>query len=191
MQAEQVKRHPLFKWILVGGIMIVANLFLNYTLDAFYPAPKYETFCPIKQVNEAILTKDACVKEGGQWNEQPYSLPYAPGEIAVIPVKMSEKVQGTCNENFTCQNNFNDAQKIYDRNVFIVLVIAGTILLIGSMFIVEAEAVALGFSLAGILSLIIGTLRYWSNMDKRLQVVVLGMALAALVWVGVKKFKNS
>ena len=190
MQTEQVRRHPLFKWILVGGIMIVANLFLNYALDAFYPAPAYETFCPMKQVNEAILTKDACVTEGGQWNEQPYSQPYAQGEIVAVPVKMPEKVQGSCNQNYTCQNNFNDAQKIYDRNVFIVLVIAGTMLLIGSMFIVEAEAVALGFSLAGILSLIIGTLRYWSNMDKRLQVVVLGIALAALVWVGIKKFKN-
>jgi hypothetical protein len=80
---------------------------------------------------------------------------------------------------------------MYDRNVFIVLVITGTALLIGGVFLTTAEAVALGFSFAGVLSLIIGTIRYWSSMDERLRVVVLGCALVALVWLGVKKFKDN
>jgi hypothetical protein len=184
------KRHPLFKWILVAGITLVSNLFLNYALDAFYPSPKYEAFCPTKQVNEAILTKNACISVGGQWNEQSYSSPYAPGNVKIAPVPPSEKVQGYCNANYTCQNQLNDAQKIYDRNVFIVLIIAGTAFLIGSIFASAVEAVALGFSFAGVLSLIIGTMRYWSSMDERVRVIVLGLALAALIWVGIKKFKD-
>lgn len=176
------KQHPLFKWILVAGIMIVANLFINYALDAFYPAPKYESFCPQLQVNKAILSKNECLAGGGQWNENAY--------IPTAPTKTVE-VKGYCNENYTCGKNYEDAQKVYNRNIFIVLVIAGTALLIGGVFLTGVEAIALGFSFAGILSLIIGTIRYWSSMDDRVRVVVLGVALAALVWLGIKKFKNN
>ncbi len=187
---EVKKRHPLFKWIFVGGIMIVANLFLNYTIAAFYPAPKYEVFCPQKQVNEALLTEDSCVATGGQWNEQLYTYPYAPSEAVPTPVRVQEKIQGYCNVNFTCQKNYDEANNVYNRNVFIMLVALGTALLVGSIFVTAIEAVALGFSFAGILSLIIGTTRYWGSMDDRMRVVVLGLALVALIWVGIKKFKN-
>ena len=169
--------------------MIVTNLFLNYALDVFYKSPKYETFCPSQQVNEAVLTKDACLAKGGQWNENTY-----PKEIYNAPTQpvpaTGVEVKGYCNEQYTCGKNFEEANKVYNRNVFIFLVIAGTALLIGSIFVAAIEAVALGFSLAGIISLIIGTIRYWSDMDERLRVIVLGIALIALVWIGIKKFNN-
>lgn len=184
----QVKRHPLFKWILVFGIMLVANLFLNYALDAFYPQPQYETFCPTQQVQEAVLTKDACLAKGGQWSEN--VVPKAVYNTAPVVSPVTTEVVGYCNENYTCQKGYEAATKIYDRNVFIVLVIAGTVFLVGSIFATSVEVVALGFSLAGILSFIVGTMRYWSNMDEKLRVVVLGIALIALIWVAVKKFKN-
>jgi hypothetical protein len=183
------KRPPLFKWILVIGIMLVANLFVNYALDAFYPAPKFESFCPQAQVNEAVLTKDACLTKGGQWNE--YTNPVDTKAVSVPTRVGTVEVKGYCNENYVCGKNYDVAQRVYDRNVFVVLVIAGTAFLIGGVYASAIEAVALGFSFAGILSLIIGTMRYWSSMDERLRVVVLGIALAALVWLGIKKFKDN
>ncbi len=181
---EVKKRHPLFKWILVVGIALVANLFLNYALDAFYPAPQYETFCPTKQVNEPIINEKSCLAVGGQWNSDPYR--YV-GVTVPIP---ADAPKGYCNENFICQKGFDEANKIYNRNVFIALVVGGTAFLVGSMFVVAVEAVALGFSFAGIISFIVGTIRYWASMDDKLRVVVLGIALMALIWVGIKKFKN-
>lgn len=181
---QGVKRHPLFKWVLVGAIAIVANLFLNFGLDAFYQRPEMETFCPQKQVNIPITTEKACVDAGGQWNSDPYRYVEATKPIP------ADAPRGYCNENYTCGKVFEDATKVYDRNVFIVLVIAGTAFLVGGIFVSSVEAVALGFSLAGILSFIIGTMRYWNSMDERLRVIVLGIALAALVWVGIKKFKD-
>ncbi len=186
----QKKKNPLFKWILVVGIMVVTNLFLNYALDAFYPAPKDEDFCPNPQVREAVLTQEACVAKGGQWSEGQYpkEIIYR-NAVETTPISAVE-IKGYCNERFTCQKNFDEAQKIYNRNVFIVLVVAGTALLIGGMFASTIEAVALSFSFAGVLSLIIGTMRYWVSMDERLRVVVLGIALVALVWIGIKKFRE-
>jgi len=178
------RRHPLFKWILVFGIAIVTNLFLNYALDAFYLSPKFEVFCPQKDVVTPLTEEKTCRAVGGQWTNEPYK--YV-GMATPIPV---DAPKGYCNENYTCGKNYDDAMKVYNRNVFIVLVVSGTALLIGSIFASAIEAVALGFSFAGILSLIIGTTRYWGNMDDRLRVVVLGLALVALVWIGIKKFKD-
>ena len=53
-----------------------------------------------------------------------------------------------------------------------------------------SSVVSLGFSLGGVLALIIGAIRYWSNMQDVLRVVVLAVALAALVWIGIKKIKE-
>lgn len=181
------KRHPLFKWVLVMGIALVANLFLNYALDAFYPSPKYETFCPQKQVQEAVLTKEACLAKGGQWSENVVSPKQYGIYQDLIP---AQSIVGNCNENYTCNRNFGDAMSVYNRNVFIVLVVAGTAMLMGSIFVANIEAIALGFSFAGIFSLLVGTVRYWGDMNDRLRVVVLGVALVALVWIGIKKFKD-
>jgi hypothetical protein len=181
------RHHGVFKWLLAIGIAIVANLFANYAIDVFYSEPQYENFCKEEQVKPAILTQEACVAKGGQWVENVHEVPNVP-VARTAPAK--SEIFGSCNEHFTCSNEYSDARKIYDRNFFVGMIIVGTLLLVGSIFLVGVEAVSLGFSFGGILSFIVGTVRYWSNMDERLRVVVLGIALAALVWVGIKKFKE-
>ena len=186
------KRHGIFKWLLALGIAIVTNLFAYYALNGFYPEPRYEDFCKHEQVKPAILTQEACVERGGQWVESVRETSeVSKAGVAtpeVVPVK--SEVFGYCNEDFTCSNKYNDERKVYERNFFVGMIIIGTLLLVGSIFLVGVEAVSLGFSFGGILAFIVGTMRYWSNMDERLRVVVLGIALVALVWVGVKKFKE-
>lgn len=95
-----------------------------------------------------------------------------------------------CDVTFTCQKQFNDAQKMYNRNVFIALVILGAVSLVVSFFIVNITAVSLGLSLGGVLSLIVGSMRYWDDMEDYLRVIVLGFALIALIWLGVKKIQE-
>jgi hypothetical protein len=97
---------------------------------------------------------------------------------------------GYCNQEFTCQQKFEDANKVYNRNVFIVFTVVGIAALAASVFAGAAEAVALGLSFGGVLSLIIGSVRYWSDMEDILRVVILGVALAALIWTAYKKFKD-
>ena len=53
----------------------------------------------------------------------------------------------------------------------------------------EAEAVSLGLSLGGVLSFVIGTIGYWSDLSDVLRVVVLGIALVALIYLGIKKVR--
>ncbi len=127
-----------------------------------------------------------CTEAGGSWSENTY--PVAPDKSGVSnPVQ----VNGYCNATYTCGNNFNDAEGMYNRNVFIMLIILGILsLVLGAYATHLSSVVSLGFSFGGVLSLIIGSMRYWSNMQDVLRVVVLAVALAALVWIGIKKIKE-
>ncbi len=179
----------VLKWVLVVGIAIVLNLFFVYAIKVFYPEPEYTNFCENKQVKIIPDTKDECLSVGGQWTDDKYIQKTIPrnGSIEIPVIKTESK--GYCNPDFTCGQDFRNANDIYGRNVFVALVILGVVSIIGSLFVASIEAVSLGFSLGGVLALIIGTMRYWSAMDDYIRVIVLAFALVALIWIGIKKFK--
>lgn len=176
------KHSVVVKWALIVGIAIVINLFLTYLVRVLYHEPEYTDFCPERQVQEAIETREECLGLGGQWDENLATKPMIPEDIP-RPV-------GYCNVDFTCSQQFDDTMKMYNRNVFIVFVAAGILLLAASVFLTGAEAISLGFSFGGVLALIIGSIRYWSGMNDILRVVILGVALVGLLWVAWKKFRD-
>ena len=149
--------------------------------------PDYNAYFPQLQVISAINTQEECISAGGQWNENNpniYSNQPIP-EGKTIPVK------GYCNPDFTKQQAFEAAQKIYDRNVFITLVILGAICVALGSFLKINEVISIALSIAGVLSFIIASMRYWNRADDLLKVIILAIALAILIWVAVKKFKNA
>lgn len=185
--APQKTSHVLI-WALVIAIIITLNLFFNYAISLIYKKPAFESFCPREQVTEAIDNKDQCVSKGGAWTEynQDYARPIPASTV------INEKVPaGYCDVNFTCQKNYESANKIYNRNIFIALVILGVLsLFAGFVLVAHGSAISLGLSLGGVLSLVIGSVRYWSDMQDITRVVILACALASLIWIGIKKVKN-
>lgn len=187
-----MEKSKFLKWIIAFAIVIVLNLFYNYAIDAVQKSPKYEDFCRQTQVIEVIGTKEACLSVGGQWDENGYRYgPYEdPNVITSVPIKINSDQKGFCNPNFTCEKTYQGAESLYNRNVFIVLVGLGLLAIGGSFLVASYEAVSLGLSLGGVLSFIIASIRYWSDMNEYLRVIVLGFALVALIWLGIKKIKN-
>lgn len=175
----------VLKWSLIIGIVIVLNLFFNYALSLAYKQPVYENFCPnTEQVIELINTKEQCVSLGGQWNSNIYS---APG----VPVEKMAPPQGYCDQQFSCRNDYEASQRVYDRNVFITLVLLGAICVAVGTFLKVNILISMALSIAGVLSFIIASIRYWSSADDLIKVIILAIVLAILVWVAVKKFKDS
>jgi uncharacterized membrane protein YhiD involved in acid resistance len=60
------------------------------------------------------------------------------------------------------------------------------ILIIGT--VIKQEVLAIALSWGGVLSLIIASMRYWSNANNGLKVAILAVALASLMYLAVKKF---
>lgn len=175
----------VLKWSLIVGIVIVLNLFFNYALSLAYKNPEFEVFCPNNvQVVEVLNTQAQCVAVGGQWNPNIYnkSVPMMTGEL--VP-------EGYCDQQFTCRNDYEAAQKIYDRNVFITLVILGALCVAFGNFFTGNILVSTALSMAGVLSFIIASLRYWTSADDLIKVIILAIALGILFWVAMKKFKNN
>ncbi len=177
---NQNKKSKTIKWSLIIGIVIVLNLFFNYSLSLIYSAPEYERFCPTKQVREAITDQAQCLAVGGSWNENTYAP--LPGEKSVP--------KGYCDEYFTCSKNYQEAQKEYEKNVFITLVVLGVLSIVAGVFIKGVEVLSLSLSIGGVLSFVVASIRFWSLADQLLKVVILAIALASLIYLAIKKFKD-
>lgn len=170
------KQAVLVRYAVLFGIVILVNLFIAYAIQVVYPEPQYEQFCKMEQVNVVYTDKQSCVDNGGQWNA-------STGEGVA-------KQESYCNNSFTCSQEFEKATSIFSRNVFIVFVVAGLVLLVGSLFVPGSSLIASALSLAGILSLIIGAMTYWSDMNDILRLIVLGVALVTVLYFAWKKFED-
>lgn len=171
---KPTKQSVLVRYAILFGIVILINLFITYAVQVVYPEPLYEQFCSPEKVNMIYETKESCVENGGQWNVTP-----------------SGEIKGYCDNSFECSKGYESANKIFSRNVFIVFVVAGLLLLIGSLFVPGSTLIASAVSLAGVLALIIGSIAHWSNMNDVLRLVVLGVALVAILTLAWKKFKDA
>jgi hypothetical protein len=193
---EHQKTHSkALKWSLIIGITIVLNLFFNYTISLIYPAPDYSAFCPTSQVDNPPETKDSCIAVGGQWTENTFP------EIQTVPATATSDtsetvtskqitVSGSCDATYSCSQKFDTANDSYERTVFVSLVVLGIISILLGLLLRIPDPVTVGLSLGGVLSLIIASMRYWSEAGNFLKVVILFAALIALIWVGVKKFQD-
>ncbi len=168
---------------IVVAIVIVMNMFFNYAVSLVYKEPMYDQFIKPTQIVETIKTKEECLSVGGQWNGgEEYINPKDPS----MPVAMYAPY---CDPNYTNQINYNEARKVYDRNVFITLVVLGVLSLVVAGF-VQVALLTISLAWGGVLSFIIASIRYWSSADNLVKVIILGIALGALIWLAVKKFSK-
>ena len=167
---EQNKSHVL-KWSLVIGIVIVLNLFFTYALSVVYKSPSFDEFCKVALEAQPLSTSQSCLAVGGRWNAN------------VSP----ESKNFNCNATFTCQKTFQSANDIYNRNVFITLVVLGVITLLASFFMTNM-VIAYGLSIGSVLSFVIASFRYWGSANDIIKLIILGFALVALFVLATKKF---
>ena len=172
----------VLKWSIIIGIIIVLNLLFNYALSLAYRDPQYEAYCPTSQVVNIPDNQASCVDQGGQWTNDPnYTKPVMVGEKPIL---------GYCDLQYTCRQDFDTANKSYNRNVFAVLVLLGALSVLIGNFFKGNDVISNGLALGGVLSFVIASMRYWGSADNLIKVIILAIAFAMLVWIAMKKFKN-
>lgn len=171
-----LKDSSIKKTIFSIAIAILTVFFVAYATTTIYPGPKHDDFCNSKIREKPVAlanTKEICEDNEGVWKE--------------YPKPDLNNQTGWCDYS-ACWNNFNDARKPYERNLFIINIILGVALLIGAYFLI-VEAVSSGLMGGGVLLLIYGSIRYWNELPDILRTIILGIALASLIWTGYKKLK--
>jgi len=158
------------------AIAIIFAFFVGYGIEVFHDAPDRGDYCAENVWN--LNNEGDCLEAGGEWNK-----------ASVKPLPESDALtEGRCSEPKSCYEGFELAGASHDKIVFIVGIIVGLLAIIGGI-ILKREFVSVGFVMGGILTILYGTLRYWRHANDILKFVLLGIALAIIVWIAYKKLK--
>jgi hypothetical protein len=170
---EKVKRA-----ILGIAIALILVFFVAYAIQSIYPGPEYGDFCGRDLPPTPVEDQEACESYGGGWNSE-------------VRSHSTEKnvIDGWCNLEFTCGNEYEALRESYERNVFFVNVGLGVIIILFSFFI-SVGSVSTGLMGGGVILIVYGTIRYWGSLSDWLRTLMLGATLAVMIWIGYKKLKN-
>lgn len=135
------------------AIVILTALVMGYGIETFYPSPEYSDFCGEFKTAEITDTRESCEEIGGQWNDY--------GARPIRAVEENIVVTGYCDRDFTCRTQYDDTRETYSKNLFIITIILGVILIAVGGALFELEAVGAGIMGGGIITIIYGSIRYW------------------------------
>lgn len=170
------------------AIMILTAFVAIYGIHTFYKeSPQYENYCGnITYPGYEINTSAQCQAIGGKWNANQYNQYAAPPE----PVKTVPN--GYCDLYYYCQQNLNNDSKVYSKNLFIITVPVGVILIAIGGALFALEAVGAGIMLGGIITLIYGAANYWPNAGNafRFGISLVGLIIVIILayWLNQKDF---
>ncbi|MBI2047256.1 hypothetical protein HYT26_03805 [Candidatus Pacearchaeota archaeon] len=97
----------------------------------------------------------------------------------------SEKMQAGYDK---CLKEFQDAEKIYGRNVFLIANIAGIIAVIASLFLLSMINIAAGTAFSGIALIFYGFARGWQGTDDILKFII--ALIVAIIFIILAVFAN-
>lgn len=158
-------------FILSIVIAIVLSGFIIYLIQSFHPNPKWEDYCSDirypKLVNEKgiqdNITQEICERnEGAKW------------------------MNGYCDYEYTCRQNYENANEKHRFIIFLVAVPVGLVAVAIGIFL-ALPSVSSGLMLGGVSLTIYGTSNYWDRFSNWIKVLILGIVLVVLIWLGYKK----
>lgn len=196
---------PKFKLVLLAiAIAIVFVFFVGFGIASFYKAPKYEDFCTQREFKE-VITQEKCGAENGKWVSYEREVPkpvmaenqFLCSKISGVGKNMTLncetieqiKQSGYCDLDFYCREDFDKTREKYNRNVFIVATGIGIIILIVG-FALKMASVSAGLMGGGVLTILYGIIRYWTDLPDYGRFIILGIILAILIWLGYKRIKK-
>jgi uncharacterized membrane protein len=157
--------------ILGLGTAIILGALVNLGIAAFHPAPVPPDY-------NAIVTPAAVY---------PYPAPCAAGDVACSQkVDAYNAQQQKQQQEFNKENDaYQNALKVYNRDVFIIANVVGIIIFIAGFLVlfmtsIVAQSVPIGIMIAGLWSIIYGYMRGWGSTNDQLKFFV-GLVIAALV----------
>lgn len=169
------------------AIAILFAVFVGLLIDLVYEQPNYADYCKEEfGPRPAIIAskETLCGYEYGEEYQKCVNdkgLPRFTYNASGCPV---------FNECDLCYLQFDDALKVYNRNVFIIASVIGLVAIFaGTLW--KIEFLGTGLMFGGILLLFYGTARFFPAADKLLRVIIIFAELLIVIWIGYKKlYKN-
>ena len=182
IKLENMKKYG---FLLANAIVLV--VFVNVGVYTFYKPPKYEDFCLGGILEKPYAASIREVKDC-KYIEPEEELKNECKDKGDISPEYDKE---GCIKNYyceTCNKEFRDETSVYNRNVFIILSIAGLASIVISLLL-NNYAVVNGLMFGGIINIFVGIVRYWSDMDEYLRFIISGVILIILIFIAYKRLK--
>jgi hypothetical protein len=178
----------LKKVMLSIGVGILSALFIGFLIEAIYPSPAYEDFCknsfdvPPTQVSKQAVcdyTYDTTMRTTCTQNR---------GNIIQEFDSKGCVMKESCDY---CQKDYQAADERYNRVLFYVTAPIGLVMILLGLYLpTSIDAISSGILFGGILTMLQITARVFGSLGRWPRVILLGLELTLVIWIGVKKVKD-
>jgi len=145
------------------GIAILVFIVVMLGTQVFYPEPMYEDYC-----NQSMYAQPIGI----------YDYTMCADNITVGTCRLqiqnsSQKFFDKQNaEQMKCNTDYQEASKVYGKNLFVINNIAGIIAVVISLFLFSMVNIAAGTAFAGLILIIYGFMRGWQGTGDVLKFIV-------------------
>ena len=166
------------KDVVFGIAIIILTIFVTYYgINTIFPGVDYNEFCTPDRYNPYINTSVQCENAGGKWNPSYYEGNYAK------PIPVEGSVEGYCDLDYYCRQDYEKEQKIRSRNVFFIALPLGILIIAGGAFFFGLEYVGAGLMGGGVGTLIYGSGAYWPYTENWVRFILSLLGLILLIWL--------
>jgi len=162
--------------VITIAIAIIFALFVGYGIEVFNFTPEVNDYCADNLYT--LQDNETCLDSGGEWTTEKYR--------PAPEIGLENGPYGYCNPPKECYDDFNSARNKSDKIVFISAIIIGLLAVVLGI-VLRRDAISTGILTGGLLVILYGTIRYWSQANTILKFTLLGVVLAALIWLAYKK----
>lgn len=163
-------------WGLAIAIAVLFTLSATSLAEVIETQPQYEDFCKPEMTSLNFDNKSACTENNGRWNE--YSDP-AP----------KTEPNGYCDTTYVCNADFQSARKIFGQGAFVTYIVLASIAIIVGVYLNKSFPVVTGLILGGIITSIVGAIKYFEYTPPLLRTILLVAICGLLVFIGIRKFQ--
>lgn len=172
------------KNLILGAIIaVIFVMFCAYGTNLAYKSPKYENFCNTTSMYRSDIPQKIMPQNCTNWQAMEVVRSNCYNQNG-FPI--SEYDSNGCEKSITCSTcnqDFQKADEIYSKNLFIISIVIGVIVIIISFLMLQVPAVAGGLMLGSLFYILYGTARYWGFMNDWLRFIILGVALVVLIGI--------
>lgn len=83
-----------------------------------------------------------------------------------------------------CEQTYKSENEEYSKKMFVLSLIVGLIIIIGSVIFIQVNSISGGLMLGSLMFIIYGTGSYWEYMNDWIRFIILGVALGILIYAG-------
>ncbi|MAG79129.1 hypothetical protein CMI40_02020 [Candidatus Pacearchaeota archaeon] len=159
------------KNIVMGVAIIILTIsVVVYGVNTFYNKPEYTDFCEEIRAKSIIETQEGCEEINGKWTSQ---------DIRCVTTPCP---QGYCDRDYECRKDYEDAREKYSKNVLVISIPLGILIIALGAYFFSLEAVGAGLMGGGVGTLIYGAGGYWEYAGDLFRFILSLVGLVALIW---------